>query len=123
MLQMVELGRGNFTGRILGSPWRRIPNVSAFKLKISGLNELLFDIGVNKKLRTKKTSTRLDQSDKANRYVKFQVIRLRSLKGNPSRYWRLAWFLMEKSRTMRAMAVRHTFPSWWYRISVYQLVK
>lgn len=109
--QLLSLGRDKPALRLLKSPWKRIPNVRHVEVETNEYNVLLEEIGVFKRLPPKLTTRRLDPADRMNRYMKSQILRLRQLAlVNPVKFWKLAWFLAEKSACFRVAAVKHVLP-------------
>lgn len=110
--QLLKLGRSSITGKILGSPWNKIPAVSNVSIKTNEYNEILAAIGIEKKLPSE-IEFRPNDAKKMNRYMGHQIIRLRQCKNTP-KYWQIIGFILTKSVSFRVSAINHVIPSWWY---------
>ena len=100
------------------SGWERIPNIKSFKIKLGRWHPLLRTVGIYKRLPNTLKFKSLS-SDRAQRYMKYNLYRLQQLRGNPTKYWNLSWFLMRHSNAFRVSAIQHVFPNWYKKYSFY----
>lgn len=56
-----------------------------------------------------------------NRYITTQISRLRTKKGHPDQFFRLAFFLIINSTTFRLSAIHHVFPLWYRNMKLSQI--
>ena len=75
------------SGSIFNSGWKRIPAVHEFMLETGEENKLLLECGIKRKTQPS-TLVELKQTDKMNRYIGHQVLRLKKMKeqGNSDMY-------------------------------------
>lgn len=93
-----------------------LPNVLAIKLgKVIGLNPFLNLFGIQKVERISSPEFIQMNSNKMERYIKFQQIRLMRLReeGEPERFWKVALNILEKSKAFRMLALRNVKPNWY----------
>lgn len=94
-------------------PERRIPNVSDFRVEVNERYHPIFEFyGIKKRwwkplLHIKRYSNR-----RLNRYIHHQFIRLNKLRSNPSAYWRIAEYLLNRSASYTTLLMFETFPGW-----------
>jgi len=77
--------RENKTGRILGSPWVKLPNVRSFNVQLSLSDPIFALFGIEKKY---KPTLFLDsyRANGINRYLEHQVRRLTKARNDPRVY-------------------------------------
>lgn len=98
--------------KISNTPWTRLPNCSDFKIKLGKYNLLFYLKGILKKCSPKVLIKSID-NDGMNRYMRFQIKRLRSKLDNPVLFWKIATILMKRSNVFRVSAINHVFPNWY----------
>lgn len=101
------------------SGWERIPATSEFAINLGPYHPMLRLLGV-----LKRTPNRLEfetmETKTANRYMKFQLIRLAKYrKESPYIYWRLVDVLLRRSVAFRVSAINHVFHNWYKDYSFY----
>lgn len=113
-----------FTGKILpGSSWHRIPGILNATLEPEkGENELLSIIGIPRNLKRDIHLEKKMETKKLNRYIKFQILRLRRHKSNGKIFWKIALILMKSSKAFRLSALNATIPQWWFKYSVRSVI-
>lgn len=122
MAQMMGVVRHHPSKRILGSSFTRIPNVSRVNVRIGKMNSYLETLGYKKRVNTRIEAWRLDPEEVMNKYTAKQVRRLRKLKKiNPEKFWRVSWFLMINSVTIRTMTWIKVVPQWWYTMPMWHI--
>lgn len=59
------------------------------------------------------------ENQRVNRYLKYQMQRLRGLKNQPTEFWKLAELLLRHSKCFRMLALRNVRPNWYkdYKLS------
>jgi hypothetical protein len=100
---------------ILGTHWKRLPNVKNFVVKVNGLNSIFQYFGIKKMNRPDITWTPY-RNIKYNIYMEKQIRRLRKYKSNPKVFFRIAWFLITKSKVFRVSAINKTLYNWYKRL-------
>lgn len=96
-------------------PFKALPNISEFKVRPNQLDPLLSKDGIAKKLSPNLESRPLSSRiAAANRYIWIIQCRLeRLLRQNRSKeFWILALILMQKSKVLRAVALRKLDKNW-----------
>jgi len=73
--QLLRLGKAKSVGRILDSPFRRIPTVASFKVDVQPYNMFLEKLNIKLRL-PPKTSYKLNEFDFLNRYMARVVRRI-----------------------------------------------
>jgi hypothetical protein len=116
--QLLNPSQIKFTGKILGSPWNRIPAVSKVEVSTKEYNTLLEGIGILHKLPPKITFER-NSNHKLNRYIGHQIIRMRKARENQNSrlFWVIAMACLKSSVSFRLSAINHIKPNWWFGIS------
>jgi len=107
------------SGSIFNSGWKRIPAVHEFMLETGEENKLLLECGIKRKTQST-TLVELKQTDKMNRYIGHQVLRLIKMKeqGNSDMYWKIVNVLLRKSVSFRISAFNRIYPQWWHALSL-----
>jgi hypothetical protein len=113
-IKVIDLNniRENKAGRILDSPWVKIPNVKSFNIIVK-LSDPLFKLfGIKKQF---KPTLMLEayRNKRINRYLEHQVLRLEKARINPQLYWAMAQILMKRSNVFRVCAIQHVFKNWY----------
>jgi hypothetical protein len=118
------LGKVQANPSLLGTSWKRIPDIETCKLSEPVVNELLGNVGIQKINNREKTFT-FNKLKKANRYMEHQIIRARkALKnGNYVLFWTIAKTTIEKSVSFRVSAFNKTFQHWYYDESLRAIQK
>lgn len=120
--QMMGVVRYRSPKRILGSSFTRIPNVRYVNVKMGKMNSILKAMGFQKRVNTKIETEKLDAEDRMNKYITKQVLRLRKLKKtNPEKFWKVSWFLMKNSISIRVMSWIKIAPHWWYSMPMWTI--
>lgn len=106
----------------LWAPFKPIPNVRKFKVKLSVKDELAASFGIKKKFRPKFEYETYVNSH-LNEYAFDQIQRLRKMASeNPGLYWRTVRNLMRYSRTFFIMSLHHVEPKWHREIPLWKIV-
>ena len=100
------------TRQIFNTHWVKIPNSRKFIVRVSGWNVVAAYFGI----RLKNTPT--FESEKFlngpyNRYMIKQIKRLKGLKGDPVKFFRIVRFLIAKSRAFKVSALCKMEPRWY----------
>lgn len=116
--QLLRPSQTKFTGKILSSPWNRIPSVSKVEVETKDYNALLEEIGILHKLPAKIKFERTP-NHKLNRYIGHQIIRMRKVlkKGNHRLFWTISMACIRSSVSFRLSAINHIKPNWWFGLS------
>jgi hypothetical protein len=48
-----------------------------------------------------------------NKYMKYKITRLRKLRTDPDKFWRVVWYLIKYSTTFRVSAINKVFVNWY----------
>lgn len=100
---------------VMPRPFKALPNISEFKVRPNQLDPLLSKDGIARKLSPNIESRPLSSRiASANRYIWIMQCRLeRLLRQNRSKeFWILALLLMQKSKVLRAVALRKLDKNW-----------
>lgn len=112
--QDIRNRRVDWDGRILGSAHKWIPAITDMFLKLSGHNSILRAFGLYKRLPNRFTFAPLKSNMKMNRYMEYQVKRLRQLKDTkPEKFWRIAWKLSIHSTAFRVSVINTVYKKWY----------
>jgi uncharacterized protein YbcI len=116
--QLLNNDQPKFTGKILRSPWNRVPAVSTFEVTTQDYNIYLEEIGILHKLPPKIKFER-NPNHKLNRYIGHQILRLRKARDskNNKLFWTIAKACLKSSVSFRISAINHIKPNWWFGIS------
>jgi hypothetical protein len=114
-IKLVDLNkvRENKAGKVLGTPWVRLPNVKSFNVQLKTPNPIYAIFGIK---RNYAPTLMLEEYKlrKINRFIEHQVRRLLLYrKNNPRLYWNLALLLMKRSNVWRVMAINHVLTKWY----------
>jgi len=123
--QLLDLSQPRFTGKILKSPWNRVPAVSKFEVKTQEYNVFLEEIGIKHKLPAKIKFER-NPNKKLNRYMAHQIIRMQKARddNNYRLFWTIAKACLRSSVSFRLSAINHVIPNWWFGLDakrIYQI--
>lgn len=99
------------TRKILGSPFRYIPNCRDFKIDLGKFSQEFLAHGIIKRENSDITILPY-RNGKLNRFAFHQILRLKKKIMKPSHYWRICWDLMKRSNVFRVMAINHVYPQW-----------
>jgi hypothetical protein len=107
--------------RALIKKFEGLPNVAEFYTKRIGIHEYAAFYGVEKVLR-ELSAIKLDESDRANRYLERQMFRITryALHGQYEKANWLALVMVRKSRTFKMLALNRVMPDW-YLLNVRKL--
>jgi hypothetical protein len=114
--QLLKLGHSRFTGKILSSPWNRIPAVSKVDIQTGEYNKILLALGIELKTPTEFVF-KTDKGNEMNRYIEHQLRRMDACRGTP-KFWAISRFCLESSVSFRVSAINYVIPSWWYAWNV-----
>lgn len=105
--------RAKLKGRILDSPWSRIPDCSELSVNVGIPSPIFAHYGIIKKVNTTITITPWKNGD-MNRYLEHQMIRLKKCRdeGQNELYWHISWLCMKRSNTFRVSGISHVFNNW-----------
>lgn len=101
-------------------PFKRLPNVSKFKIKIKDYDELFAKFGIKKRQKPEMVFEKYNNG-KINRYVAHQLKRLEYIEKQKD-YWYLVRILMRKSKAFLVMAIKHVYPKWHRDMSLTSVV-
>lgn len=116
--QLLSPSKVKGTGRVIkDSSWFRIPAVSKFVVRVQPYNPLLESIGIKIRL-PMKFEAKTNSSDRANRYMKWTIFRIRKLvsKGEYEKAWKLVWLNMQFSKAFRLSAFNRIVSGWYYNM-------
>lgn len=109
--------------KILNTHFIKIPDVSSFRVRITGWNKIFEHFGLLKR-KTPILEFKPHRNKEYNRYMERQIKRLRSFKTQPEKFFRIMFFLMEKSMVFRVSAINKSMKNWhrflplWYVLRV-----
>jgi len=112
-IKVIDLNKKELKhGRILDSPWVKIPNVKSFNVQLNLHDPMFALFGIKRRY---KPTLMLEgyKSNGMNRYLEHQILRLSKAKANPGLYWKLAKILMKRSNIFRVCAIQHVFRNWY----------
>lgn len=91
-------------------PFKRLPNVRKFKVKIKDYDRLFLKYGIKKRNQPEMVFEKYNNG-KINRYVAHQLKRLEYIKTQAG-YWKIVRYLMRNSKAFLIMALKHVYPKW-----------
>lgn len=108
-------------------PFKRMPNVREFKVKVRSYDWLLALFGLKKRIEPEYEWTKYNNK-KINRYIDHQIKRLDNCRrtGDDRKYWRISMFLIKRSTSFFLIQLKKTFPRWhreeklWWVIRLYK---
>jgi len=103
--------------------WAKIPNCEKFVIKLNEYDLRWAKAGMQVRLTPDITITP-HVNRNMNRYMKYQMKRLKRHIHNPSLYWKIAIWLIKHSMCFRVSAINKVFPNWHRNIpfwKVYQI--
>jgi len=117
--QLLSPSKVKGTGRVIkDSSWFRIPAVTKYVVKVQPYNPLLEQLGIKLRL-PMKFEAETNSSEKANRYMKWTIYRIRKLvsKNEYSKAWKLVWLNMQFSKAFRMSAFNRVLSGWYYNMN------
>jgi len=108
-------GKSASRQNILGTHWRKIPNVREFSVKVSTWNIIFHFFGMSKRNKPDITWSPHENS-KFNNYMTRQVKRLIKLKDNPQTFFKIMFKLIDKSYVFRVSAWNKCMPNWYKKL-------
>lgn len=109
------------TRRISNSGWFRFPNAKSFEIHIKENVPELQDIGIEKRF-TPVLKFQPLHNKRMNRYLEYNISRLRKLKHDPVKYFNIVHILMKNSNTFRAAAISQIWPTWYKDLPLYFVI-
>lgn len=91
------------------SPFRLLPNVRKFRVKINDWDKLFLKYGIKKRISPSMKFEKYNNG-KLNRYVRHQLMRMKHL--DNTAYWRTALYLMRHSKVFFVLGLNHVKPRW-----------
>jgi len=107
--------------KLCNTGWLKIPNCEHFDIELKGVNPNWKELGIDKNFDAEIEITPYKNRG-MNRYMKYQISQLRKYKTEPTKYWKLVWFLMIHSSSFRLSAINNVFSNWYKDLSYYSLV-
>jgi hypothetical protein len=110
------------TRRINNSGWFRFPNTKSFEIHIQNHVPELKDEDILKRF-TPILKFDAYANKRMNRYLRYNVEKLESLRDNPEKYFKIVQILMKNSYTFRAAAISQVYPTWYKDIPLFMIIK
>lgn len=123
--QLLSPSKEKGTGRVLkGSPFRRLPAVSKYKLLDPKDNLILRGLDISLKL-PRKAITKPTKTKSANRYMAHVLTKIRNWvkEGKYKKAWKIAELNIKSSKCFRASAYNFVFSGWYYKQNVNEVWK
>lgn len=100
---------GNESDNNIWGPFRRIPDVRTFKVRLQGKDPIFRDHGIDKRLPSKFEFVKYHNAS-MNRYMKHQLNRMQY--ADDRVFWRIANQLVKRSNVYLIMCLNHVIPNW-----------
>lgn len=98
--------------KLLGTSLSRVPNAEGYQVGDKVLHPMFVTLfGLEKGRREEPTVVR-GENGAMNKYMAYQIRRLRRLRSNPDKFWYVVEQLQKRSWSFRIAALNHVLPDW-----------
>ena len=116
--------RTKWDGRILSSAFKWIPAITSMQFKLGDFNQLLKLFSMSRRLPTKFEFEHHVNNMKMNKYMEYQVKRLRKLaRNNPRAFWKISCKLMVNSVSFRVSAINSVYKGWYKDLPFHEVMR
>lgn len=99
--------------KINHSPWRTIPSIINFRLKLQPKDVVFKFFGIEKRKGKPHLWFEKGKNTRKNRYIIHEIEVLKRYQTEPRKYWTLSRSLIKDSTCFRLLAINHIFNNWY----------